>query len=498
MGAQKDNTSLGWLMPRRGKKPALLEYRSSKTFILFAMCWSVFTDVFLYGVIVPVIPFALQDRLHVSAEDTQHWVSVLLAVYAAALLFFSPIFGYLADWADSRKTSLLAGLFILAGSTLMLCLGKTIPVLVIGRMLQGASASVVWVVALALLADTVSEEETGQAMGYVGMATSLGVLVAPLIGGVVYERSGYYAVFGVTFAVIGLDILLRLALVEKRHAARWLQSETPPVSSAPSHNDIELQNRAEPQTDAGKEAVGTATTTTPSPAVASPKRKLPTLFVLLKSRRILVAFWGSMVVSMTMTAIDSTLPLFVNQIFGWNSLGAGLVFLALIAPTLAGPLIGYWTDKYGPRWFAASGLLFCVPFWVLLRLIDHDNTNQAVLLCALLVLLGAATTLVMISLMAEFSKVCDAKVRQDPDLFAGKSAYGQSYSIFNVAWAAGSLLGPLIAGAIKSSAGWKTMTWSMALWCAVGVLPTVIWSGGRIRKAKKVSNGGGILSEEST
>lgn len=449
----------------------------------------------MYGVIVPVIPFALRDRLHVSAEDTQHWVSVLLAVYAAALLFFSPIFGYLADWADSRKTSLLAGLFILAGSTLMLCLGKTIPVLVVGRMLQGASASVVWVVALALLADTVSEEESGQAMGYVGMATSLGVLVAPLIGGVVYERSGYYAVFGVTFAVIGVDILFRLALVEKRHAARWLEAETPSASAALSHNDVELQNRHEPEIDARKEAG--SSTTAPS-AVASPKRKLPPILVLLKSRRILVAFWGSMVVSMTMTAIDSTLPLFVHQIFGWDSLGAGLVFLALIAPTFVGPLIGYWTDKYGPRWFAASGLLFCVPFWVLLRLIDHDNTNQIVLLCALLVLLGAATTLVMISLMAEFSKVCDAKVRQDPDLFAGKSAYAQSYSIFNVAWAAGSLLGPLIAGAIKSSSGWKTMTWTMALWCAVGVLPTIIWSGGRIKKGKRPSNSGGILSEEST
>lgn len=451
----------------------------------------------MYGVIVPVLPFALRDRLHVSAEDTQHWVSVLLAVYAAALLFFSPIFGYLADWADSRKTSLLAGLFILAGSTLMLCLGKTIPILVVGRMLQGASASVVWVVALALLADTVSEEESGQAMGYVGMATSLGVLVSPLIGGVVYERSGYYAVFGVTFAVIGLDILLRLALVEKRYAAKWLESETPPASSVPSHNDVELQNRNEPPIEAGKEAAATATTPAAA-AVASPKRKLPTMLVLLKSRRILVAFWGSMVVSMTMTAIDSTLPLFVHQMFGWDSLGAGLVFLALIAPTFVGPLIGYWTDKYGPRWFAASGLLFCVPFWVLLRLVDHDSTNQIVLLCALLVLLGAATTLVMISLMAEFSKVCDAKVRQDPNLFAGKSAYAQSYSIFNVAWAAGSLLGPLIAGAIKQSSGWKTMTWAMALWCAVGVLPTVIWSGGRIRKGKKASNSGGILSEEST
>lgn len=43
MGMQEDKTSFGWLMRGRGKKPVFLKYRSSKTFILFAMCWSVFT-----------------------------------------------------------------------------------------------------------------------------------------------------------------------------------------------------------------------------------------------------------------------------------------------------------------------------------------------------------------------------------------------------------------------------------------------------------------------
>lgn len=509
------------IIPLRGKKPVFLEFRSSKLFILFTVCWSVFTvsssldpralilltsgqDVFLYGVIVPVIPFALQSRVHISHEDTQHWVSVLLAVYAAALLFCAPIFGIIADRTKSRRMPFLVGLIILAGSTLMLCLGRTIPILVVGRLLQGASASVVWVVSLALLADTVGEDESGRAMGYVGLATSCGVLVSPLIGGVVYERCGYYAVFGVTFAVIGLDILLRLVLIEQVVAKKWIEPDTSTLvsarstsSTAPIEAEIEIEIPNRPGVDAVEEK-STATTATQA-SNPRPRRRVPPMLILLKSRRILVAFWGSLVTAATMTAIDTTLPLYVNQIFGWNSLGAGLVFLALIVPSMVGPVIGHFTDKYGPRWIASSGLLLCVPFWVLLRLVDHDTVGQVVLLCALLVLLGGATTLVMISLMAEFSKVCDAKVRQDPDLFAGKSAYAQSYSIFNVAWAGGSLLGPLVAGAVKSAAGWKTMTWIMAIWCAVGILPTVLYSGGMIRRKKRSddSDGGGILGEET-
>lgn len=351
-------------------------------------------------------------------------------------------------------------------------------------MLQGASASVVWTVALALMADTVKEEEAGHAIGYVSMATSLGVLVAPLIGGVVYQRSGYYAVFGVTFAVIGFDIFLRLALVEKKIAARWLESETSschPSPDTPARSDTPLEDR---QQAAAVEEKNTLAATTQTPKLQQ-KRKLPPLLILLKSRRILAAFWGNLVGAMTFTAIDTTLPLYVNQVFGWDSLGAGLVFIALLAPSCAGPLIGHWTDKYGPRWIAASGLLLSIPFWVLLRLVNRDTVGQAVLLCALLVLLGAATALLLTSLMAEFSKVCDAKVRQDPDLFAGRSAYGQSYGIFNVAWAGGSLLGPLVSGAVTSSAGWKTMTWTMAIWCAVGIPPTILYSGGMITKRKR-------------
>ncbi|KIW30051.1 uncharacterized protein PV07_05830 [Cladophialophora immunda] len=487
---------LNRIIPLRGSRPAFLEFRSSKIFIVFAVCWSVFTDVFLYGVVVPVIPFALQTRVHVAHADTQHWVSVLLAVYAAALLFFAPLWGIMADRTSSRRGPFLAGLVLLTGSTLMLCLGKTIPVLVVGRLLQGVSAAVVWVVALALLADTVSEQESGQAIGYVSLSTSLGVLVAPLIGGVVYERSGYYAVFGVTFAVIGFDILLRLALIEKKIAARWLEPDTAsnqPTSSGPTQRDTELDDRNASSAVVEKNA----NTAVAEPCTTRPARKLPSMLILLKSRRILVAFWGNLVGAMTLTAIDTTLPLYVNQIFGWNSLGAGLAFLALIVPGFAGPWIGHLTDKYGPRWIAASGLLLSVPFWVLLRLVDHDTVGQAVLLCALLVLLGAATALLLTSLMAEFSKVCDAKVRQEPDVFAGKSAYAQSYGIFNVSWAGGSLLGPLVSGAIKSAAGWKTMTWTMALWCAVGILPTVLYSGGMISRGKRRGNNGEVVGDGS-
>lgn len=76
------------------------------------------------------------------------------------------------------------GLGALAASTLLLCLGQSLALLVLGRVLQGISAAIVWTVGLALLVDTVGHERVGQAMGYVAMSMSVAILVAPLLGGV--------------------------------------------------------------------------------------------------------------------------------------------------------------------------------------------------------------------------------------------------------------------------------------------------------------------------
>lgn len=62
-------------------------FRSSKTFALIVVCIAVFTDVFVYGLVVPVMPFALTQRLGVREEDVQKWNSILLGVLGGAVFF---------------------------------------------------------------------------------------------------------------------------------------------------------------------------------------------------------------------------------------------------------------------------------------------------------------------------------------------------------------------------------------------------------------------------
>lgn len=490
--------------------PRFLAFRSSKLFILVTICTAVFTDIFLYGVIVPVIPFAISARANVAPDDVQYWVSVLLAVYGAALLVTAPFVGWYADRSSSRREPLLIGLVALAGATVMLCLARNIGVLVAGRVLQGVSASIVWTTGQALLVDTVGQKDIGQTMGYVSISMSVGILIAPLLGGVVYESAGYYAVYYMSFALIGFDIVLRLSLVEKKIAAQWAEPDLeeatdsstvvedtiePEISEKMTetslggddiHSNRELsdttmvfKNRS---MDAPANSTPAAPPTSEQVVTKSPWRRMPPVITLLASRRLLAALWGCLVQASLMTAFDTVVPLFVQRVFGWNSTGAGLVFLAIFIPGFAAPAVGWAADKYGPRWLAVFGFVLAVPFWVLLRLVDHNSLSQKVLLCALLALLGVALTIAMTPLMAEITYVVEAKERRNPGSFGPTGAYAQAYGLFVCAFAAGTMIGPLWSGLVETKAGWGTMSWTLGLFSASGAIPALIWTGGLITK----------------
>lgn len=208
---------------------------------------SIFTDIFYYALIVPVIPFSLTIQVGIAEDKVQHWTSILLACYSVALLIGSPIAGIYADHTSSRRWPLLIGLVALAASTLLLCLGNSIGLLVLGRILQGFSASIVWSVGCALLVDTM-KSAVGVAMGYVGLAMSVGLLVAPVIGGSVYAAVGYYAVYYIAFGVIAVDILLRLLMIEKKVAKQWIKEDETLNSSEEGADQVDIETGTSPIT----------------------------------------------------------------------------------------------------------------------------------------------------------------------------------------------------------------------------------------------------------
>ncbi|RAH79916.1 MFS general substrate transporter [Aspergillus japonicus CBS 114.51] len=447
----------------RQRRPVLFHLRSSVSFITFVASYAVFTDSFLYGLIVPVVPTALNDRLGVSRNDEQRWTSILIALYGAAQFSSAPLSGYISDRIRSRWWPMVAGVLTLGAGTALLCAGNRIGFWIAGRLLQGAAAAIVWTVSCALLVDTVPEEQLGHAMGYMSMGMTIGNLVGPLIGGAVYEHAGYYAVFIVAFVLIGIDLALRLLIIERTHAPE----RTRGLDRGPSPLELAARHEDDPEPAA-------------PPALQS-HTGLHGVWRLLSSPRILVVLWTCVVISIIISAFDSALPLFVQDAYGWAQTAQGLIFIPFLVPSLLGPLVGWINDRCPKhrRLLAGGALLLSVPPAVLLRLVSDNDLARKVLLCALLFLLGVCVSLLFPLVLAENSYAAAEKEQEAPSsTFGTQGAMGLAYGLANSAYAAGSVAGPLLAGYIRQSTGWATMTGVLGLLTGVSAFPVLFWFGG--------------------
>ncbi|KAL4864389.1 hypothetical protein BDV12DRAFT_201167 [Aspergillus spectabilis] len=478
---------------KESTRPWLLEWRASKGFIIFVVVFAVFTDILLYGIIVPVTPTALTERAGLGEDDEQKWTSILLGLYGGALLACSPPAGYLADRIESRRWPLIAGLVALGASTALLCVGTHIGLWIAGRLCQGASAAVVWTVGCALLVDTVDKEGLGQALGYIGMGMTFGAMGGPLLGGALYEHGGYYSVFALAFALIVLDIVFRVVMIEQKHAVKWLSQDSRVVEESekravpgrsgqadtPPESDIERQKDPQANPETPLPPGISLNQTHPSPPTQKRKRK-GALYTLLSSPRILVCLWAYFILSLLLTSFDSVLPLFVEETFAWQQTAQGLIFIPLTIPHLIDPVIGYINDKYPhSRRYIASGAFFAsIPFLVLLRFVNGDGMSDKILLCALLALLGLCLASMMAIILVEASYVVQEKEEETPDVWGKGGAMALAYGVLNSAFAGGSLAGPFLAGFIRESAGWGTMAWVLALVVGFTGVPVLLFLGG--------------------
>lgn len=148
-------------------RPVGVEWRSSEIFILSTAAISLFTDTFLYGLIVPVSPFLLEKDAGVPRSQIQTYTSAMLAAYAGATVLASPLSGILADRTRSRRGLFLFALVCLMGATILLFHSRAIIVMVLARMLQGIACAFVWTMAMVICLDTVGADRMGTALGTV-------------------------------------------------------------------------------------------------------------------------------------------------------------------------------------------------------------------------------------------------------------------------------------------------------------------------------------------
>lgn len=473
-------------------KEWMWEVRGSMFVIVLTISLAVFTDIFIYAMIVPVVPFAFVDRMGVSPDAVQTQVSIALGVFSTGMIVAALVFGYVADRIKQRQTLMMGAIVVIIGCTLMICLAKTTALFFVGRFFQGFSGGLVWTVGLAIIADSADVSNMAYYMSFPAIATSSGMFLGPLIGGIMYERLGYYAVFYVSFGILVLDLLLRVFMLEKsqlrikRHKRALELSEQGPSTLSPEmvlymNAYITHTNQSEEYKKREKELQqihGTFFT------ISGKRFRMPVLLELIKEVRVLNALFLSIAIAWMMTFFDTTTPLHVEDIFHFNSEQSGYVFLALAVPSIFEPFVGKMCDKYGYRYTIAGGYLLMAPILVLFRLPTKKTTGDIVMFVAFVAIMGFLIMGVLSPIMAEVSAAVGEIESRHPGIYGKSKGYGQAYGLFNVGFSLGSLIGTFHSGETRKHAGWNMLTVSLAI-VAVGVaVIAAIFTEGNIFKKK--------------
>jgi MFS transporter, DHA1 family, multidrug resistance protein len=165
-----------------------------------------------YGMIQPIIPFLITE-LGASGSD----LGVLSAVYAAMQLVCAPFWGTLSD-RIGRKPVLLIGILGYAIAMFIFGLATRFWMLFVARTFSGVLSSATMPTAMAYISDNLPEEKRGGAMGQLGAATGLGVVLGPLLGGFLSTDSLSLPFFvGSGLALLSL-VLVFILLPESRPA----------------------------------------------------------------------------------------------------------------------------------------------------------------------------------------------------------------------------------------------------------------------------------------
>lgn len=190
--------------------------------VLFAV---VLIDLVGFGIVIPILPF-LSPQLGADKID----IALIIVAYAACAGLFGPFWGRLSD-RRGRKPVIMICLAGGAVSYVMLGLATQLWMIFAARAFAGVMAGN-FGVASAMMADITSPENRARGMGLIGAAFGLGMVLGPLLGGLLAGDSGSFTlpciVAGLMsgLAILAAAVFLPESLSQERREANRAQQKS--------------------------------------------------------------------------------------------------------------------------------------------------------------------------------------------------------------------------------------------------------------------------------
>ncbi|KAJ5172998.1 hypothetical protein N7492_005591, partial [Penicillium capsulatum] len=424
-------------------RPYGYRWRTSKLLILSTACIALLTETLLYGFLVPILPYMLEDRLHMDPANTQSLTATLLSMHGLIPLVSAPVIANIVDRIGSRQRSLLVSLVVCLIGTFLVALSRAFWALCLGRGLQAIAGSGAWIVCLAILAENAGKNDVGKMMGVAMSFVMSGTVGGPIIAGALLEWLGYWPTWAVPLGILLFDSIVRAVIIE------------PSFDRDEDHLSPSSLQKPDNSED--------------SPLL--PETNTPHLQCrgFYKTMLCDMRVWGSLVNTGVYSAIvagfNTTLPVHLRTIFGWGPLEVGSIFFLLQLPLIfLSPLSGWLRDRVGLRLPTALGWALLVPLLLGLgipgsHLVDALSLmGEKAIFISSTAGIGIALPLIQGAGALNSLGVLREIEIETPGIFGAQGGRSRAFAMNSVTFNTGLMLGPLISGTLSSVIGYFYMS----------------------------------------
>ena len=309
-------------------------------------------------VVVTVLPDVMVDlRIPVSKLDQASWI---ITGYLLGYTVVIPLAARLAD-AHGHAILFRLSLVVFGVASVAVALSPDLPWLVGSRVVQAAGGGATIPIGLAIATNAMPSHRRAIAVGVVGAAAEMGVVLGPLYGGIITEAWGWRWLFWLDVPQ-ALLILVALHKLPRRSSSGYrvdyaggllLAVALTLMVVALSRRDLFDGSSLAPY------ALGAAAVAVLAALVWLERRMEQPLLspAFFRSRAVLATLSAKLLMGAALIISMVTVPLMANTVLERSSLEGGLMLMRLTVTVPVGALLGgYLAYRFGHRVVSALGL----------------------------------------------------------------------------------------------------------------------------------------------
>ena len=394
---------------------------SEKKWAFWALSCAFLVDFLGYAFIVPILPSWKQEFALSNTE-----ASALVSLWAVPLFLLGPKTGRITDRFGAGKT-ILFSLFCLTGAALLYLFAMEVTfvdgfiILAIARLIHGLSGAAILTAGFAA-ASEIWPTKFGEISGKLIAMATIGGLLGPVIGGVAYTIGPEYAFIGLALITAAIIPIVYVTTKELGQG-----TGEPAQGSVPLR--VFIQN--------------------------------PVLFRI-----------GLLVTMTTLAtgALEAGIPLFLEDNLGLNAAWIGAVLLVMVvAQGIGGWMWGALVDRNGPVKYMIFGWWIVTIAMLAAGYVAYSISDATLAAYCIIVILGIFQFAIAAAQVPMLPMVDTATSQA-----YGKGGAGLAFGAFGTAWAAGTIIGPMVIGPVFDYTGsWGITLGILAIPMFVGLMITV-------------------------